>query len=266
MHNAMLYLKKYSPIALSCIASVGVVASVVAAVKATPIAMERIKSDSRKKHNGDPSAYTKKEALMSAWKYYVPTAAFCISTIICIMGANALNVRKQASIASAYALVKQSYKEYMEKLKNVYGEEAHNSIVNSIITEKCKDVQLYSSDWTGYSSLDFGEDDALYPEARRTFYDSFSQRYFESTISKVIQAEYHLNRNFMFEGVIPLNDFYEFLGLEKIKGGDSVGWSSCDGDIYWIDFSHRKTTLEDGMEIFVIDMVFEPTSEWMDDI
>lgn len=45
-----------------------------------------------------------------------------------------------------------------------------------------------------------------------------------------------------------------------------MGWSSCNGDIYWIDFNHHKLTLEDGMEIFVIDMVFEPTAEWMEDL
>ena len=75
-----------------------------------------------------------------------------------------------------------------------------------------------------------------------------------------------MNRNFMFQGIIPLNDFYEFLGLEKTEFGETVGWSSCNGDIYWIDFNHHKLTLEDGMEIFVIDMVFEPTAEWMEDL
>lgn len=234
LHKSGLYFKKYSPVALSCVASVGVIVTVVTAVKATPKAVELVKADSRKNHDGDPYAYTKKEAFMSAWKCYIPTAAFGLSTIACIMGANALNSRKQAALTSAYALINQSYKEYKDKLKELYGEEAHNAIVDSMII--------------------------------RTFYDSFSQRYFETTIAKVIEAEYHLNRNFMFQGVIPLNDFYEFLGLEKTELGETVGWSSCNGDIYWIDFNHHKLTLEDGMEIFVIDMVFEPTAEWMEDL
>lgn len=266
LYKSGLYLKKYSPVALSCAASVGVIVTVVTAIKATPKAVELVKADSRKNHNGDPYAYTRKEAFMSAWKCYIPTAAFGLSTIACIMGANALNSRKQAALTSAYALINQSYKEYKDKLKELYGEEAHNAIVDSIVSEKCKDVFLYASDWAGYSCLDFGEDTAAYPEIVRTFYDSFSQRYFETTISKVIQAEYHLNRNFMFKGVIPLNDFYEFLGLEKTEFGETVGWSSCNGDIYWIDFNHHKLTLEDGMKIFVIDMVFEPTAEWMEDL
>lgn len=264
LHKSGLYLKKYSPVALSCVASVGVIVTVVTAVKATPKAVELVKADSRKNHDGDPYAYTKKEAFMSAWKCYIPTAAFCLSTIACIMGANALNSRKQAALTSAYALINQSYKEYKDKLKELYGEEAHNAIVDSIVSEKCKDVYISSPSFISSSSLDFGE--GMEPEIIRTFYDSFSQRYFETTIAKVIEAEYHLNRNFMFQGIIPLNDFYEFLGLEKTEFGETVGWSSCNGDIYWIDFNHHKLTLEDGMEIFVIDMVFEPTAEWMEDL
>lgn len=264
LHKSGLYIKKYSPVALSCIASVGVVVTAVVAVKATPKAMVKIYADSRKNHDGDPYAYTKKEAVASAWKCYIPAVAIGASTIACIMGANALNRRQQAALTSAYALVQNSYKEYKDKLKELYGEEAHNAIVDSIMSEKCKDVSIYTPGiWASPSSLDFGE--GMEPEVVRTFYDSFSQRYFETTIEKVIQAEYHLNRNFMFFGTIALNDFYDFLGLEKTDFGDTVGWSSVNGDIYWIDFNHRRVTLDDGMEVYVIDMVFEPTAEWLED-
>lgn len=239
LHKSGLCIRKYSPVALSFVASAGVVVTAIAAAKATPRAVALVYADSRKKHDGDPYAYTKKEAFIAAWKCYIPAVAFGASTIACIMGANALNRRQQAALTSAYALVQSSYKEY-------------------------KDISISANGGWYDSSLDFGE--GMEPEVSRTFYDSFSQRYFESTIEKVIQAEYHLNRNFMFAGVIPLNDFYEFLGLEKTELGDAVGWSSCNGDIYWIDFNHHRLTLDDGMEIYVIDMVFEPTAEWMEDL
>lgn len=257
-------IKKYSPVALSCIASVGVAITAVVAVKATPKALERIKADSRENHDGDPHAYTNKEAVASAWKCYIPAVAIGLSTIACIMGANALNRRQQAALTSAYALVQNSYKEYKDKLKELYGEETHNTIIDSIMSEKCKDITISADGGWYNSSLDFGE--GMEPEVIRTFYDSFSRRYFETTIEKVIQAEYHLNRNFMFAGVISLNEFYEFLGLEKTDFGETIGWSSVNGDIYWIDFNHRKTVLDDGMEVYIIDMVFEPTTEWMDDV
>lgn len=257
-------IKRYSPFVLSCLASVGVVATTVMAVKATPRATELIAADSREKHDGDPYAYTKKEAVMAAWKCYIPAAAFGVSTIVCIMGANALNQRQWMAMASAYALAQQSYKEYTSKVKDIYGKEAHDTIKEAIVKEKCEDVCISSPGFMAATSLDF--DGSASQDVVRTFYDSFSQRYFESTIAKVIEAEYHLNRNFMFAGVISLNEFYEFLGLKKTDFGETVGWSSVNGDIYWIDFNHHKVALDSGMEVFVIDMVFEPTAEWMEDL
>lgn len=265
IHRSMMLIKKYSPVGLSCIASVGVVITAIAAVKATPKAVMLIHADSERRHDGDPHAYTKTEAIAVAWKCYIPAVAIGASTIACIMGANALNRRQQAALTSAYALVQSSYKEYKDKLRELYGEEAHNAIINSIVVEKCKDCSISTPGcFAPPSTLDFGE--GMEPEITRTFYDAFSQRYFESTVAKVIEAEYHLNRNFLLAGTISLNDFYEFLGLEITDLGDAVGWSSVNGDIYWIDFNHRRITLDDGMEVYVIDMVFEPTADWMEDL
>lgn len=109
LHKSGLCIRKYSPVALSCVASAGVVVTAIAAAKATPRAVALVYADSRKKHDGDPYAYTKKEAFIAAWKCYIPAVAFGASTIACIMGANALNRRQQAALTSAYALVQSSY-------------------------------------------------------------------------------------------------------------------------------------------------------------
>lgn len=114
IHRSMMLIKKYSPVGLSCIASVGVVITAIAAVKATPKAVMLIHADSERRHDGDPHAYTKTEAIAVAWKCYIPAVAIGASTIACIMGANALNRRQQAALTSAYALVQSSYKEYKD--------------------------------------------------------------------------------------------------------------------------------------------------------
>ena len=258
------WLQKSSPTILTFIGAAGVIATAVLAVRATPKALLLIKEDSKKNHGGDSNAFTKKEAVLSCWKCYIPSAITGTATLFCIFGANILNKRQQASLMSAYAFVDQSYRKYKSKLKELYGEEAHNAIIDSIAKEKCSDVHITCPGLISNSTLDF--ECGMEPEITRVFYDSYSGRYFETSISKVIQAEYHLNRNFMFNGVISLNDFYDFLGLEKTDIGNEVGWSCCNGDIYWIDFNHHKITLDDGLEIFIIDMVFEPTAEWLNDI
>lgn len=129
-------LKKASPTILTCIGAAGVVATAVLAVKATPKADNLIKADSRRNHDGDPYAATKLEAVKSCWKCYIPAAATGVATIICIFGANTLNKKQQASLASAYALVNRSYSDYKHKLKELYGEDAHKKIMESIAAEK----------------------------------------------------------------------------------------------------------------------------------
>ena len=129
-------LKKASPTILTCIGAAGVVATAVLAVKATPKADSLIKADSRRNHDGDPYAATKLEAVKSCWKCYIPAAATGVATIICIFGANTLNKKQQASLASAYALVNRSYSDYKHTLKELYGEDAHKKIMESIAAEK----------------------------------------------------------------------------------------------------------------------------------
>lgn len=254
-----LYLRRHSSTILTVLGAAGVVGTTVLAIKATPKAVELIKEDSRKNHDGDPYAYTKLEAVGSCWKCYVPTAIMGSVTITCIFGANVLNKHQQASLASAYALVNSSYKEYQNKLKELYGEEADQKIREAIVIEKAKDIHISSECLCCKCDLSV-EDSGSEP---KLFYDEWSQRYFEATIEQVITAEYHLNRNFILRGCAMLNDFYEFLGLEETAVGSTIGWAIGD-DFYWIDFDHNKVTLDDGLECYIIETPFGPDSELLE--
>lgn len=243
--GSKIYLRKASPTILSGLGAAGVIVTSVLAVRATPKALRKIRADSKANHKGDPEAYSKLEAVKSAWVCYIPAAISGTATIFCIFGANVLSKHQQAALTSAYALLNDSYNNYKDKLRELYGEEA-------------KDMYITSTGLVRNSSLDFDEHD---PNNERLFYDAYSNRYFESSINRVIQAEYHLNRDFVISGYLPANHFYQLLGLEPLEGGDTVGWS-IDTGIYWIDFNHSKVTLDDGLEVLVIDMDWVPDADW----
>ena len=251
-----IYLRKASPTILSGLGAAGVITTSVLAVRATPKALRKIRADSKVNHDGDPEAYSKLEAVRSAWVCYIPAVVVGTSTIVCIFGANVLNKRQQASISSAYALLNSSYQDYKDKLKELYGEEAHQKIIDAIAAEKAKDVYITADGICESTSLSFDERN---PDDMHLFYDAFSRRYFESTIAQVLEAEYHLNRNLSLGGDVCINDFYNFLGIEPIDGGDYLSWFYFYEDgISWIDFNHRKTVLEDGLEVYVVDIVYTP--------
>lgn len=247
---------KILPSVLSAVGVIGTAVTVVLAVKATPKAVKIIE----KKAAENGSALDKKDTVKAVWKEYIPAAGAFLFTSACIIGANISNRRVQASLTAAYALVSKSYNRYKNKVIELYGKEANDKIISSIAAEKSSAPVITGATCCSNTSLEFGD-----IEEEVLFYDEFSDRYFTSTVSKVLQAEYHLNRNYVLRGYVSLNEFYDFLGISHFDGGDDIGWV-CDGEINWIDFDHFKKTLDDGLEVRFIQMIFFPYGEYSDEI
>ena len=252
MTKPNLFLKKNSATIFTVAAAAGVITTSVLSAKAA-IKASRVLAH-KEEEKGEKLTF--EETLSSVWTIYIPPVVAGMSTIACVFGANILNKRQQASLASAYALIDNSYKEYTAKLKELYGEEAHNNIVDAIAAEKCDEFHISAGGLTSAYTQEIESD-----SEPRLFYDEYSGRYFETTIEKVLLAEYHLNRNYILRGFARLNEFYEFLGLEPTDYGETVGWDIC-GEIYWIDFNHRKAFIgddNDGFECYIIEMPYHPS-------
>ena len=128
--------KGTASIVLTCLGGVGVVATTVTAVRATPKALRLI--EEAEKEKGEK--LSKWETIQAAAPTYLSTVLIGTGTIACIFGASILTTRQQASLTSAYALLDQNYKRYRQKVVELYGEEAHNKIVESIAAEDAHEV------------------------------------------------------------------------------------------------------------------------------
>ena len=246
LSNSKLFLKRNSSTILTCVGAAGVIATTVTAVKATPKAMAALAH--AKEEKGEP--LTKTEALVVAGPAYIPTILIGASTIACIFGANMLNKRSQAALMSAYALIDNSYKEYKDKVNELYGEEADAEIKLQIAKDKYKVLE---------ANIDAeGE--------KRLFFDYYSGRYFESTIASVQQAQYNINRKISVEDYAYLNQWYDELGIDHVKHGWTFGWSSgACFDLYWqtwIDFEHETVDMDDGLECIIISFRSEPIPDF----
>ena len=252
--NIVKLLKKNSPTILTVLGAIGVVGTAIMTAKAVPKAMKLV--EEAEKEKGEE--LSKWETIQVAAPTYIPSILLGTGTLVCVFGANILNKRSQASLASAYALLDQSYKEYRSKLKELYGEEAHKNIMDSIALDHAEDISITCGSLYGLETCNLSiEENSGRPIL---FYDVFSKRYFEKTIEQVLNAEYHINRNCVLASAVTVNEFYEFLGLSGIDGGDDLIWMPCDAYL-WIDFNHRKVELEDGLQCYIIEMMFEPMLE-----
>lgn len=253
--NTKLFLKRHASTILSLAGSAGIIATVVVTNKATLKASKLLDEQSKSSEE-----LTKAEQVKAVLPIYIPVIVVAGASIAAVMGANVLNKRAQASLISAYALLNSTYNEYKDGVKRVYGEEGHEAVMKDIAKAKVEDVHIVAvSNWRN-TNLDFDNES---PDSIHLFYDEFSKQYFESTVDKVLQAEYHLNRNFVLRGDASLTEFYQFLGLKLETKYDEFGWSIND-EMYWIDFNHYKTTLDDGLECYIIEIVYTPEANYMD--
>lgn len=246
VHRTKLFVGRNGSTILTCMAGVGLVATAVLTATSTPKAMTRV--ENAREEKGEE--LTKVETVIAAAPAYIPPILTGVATLACMFGANALNKRQQASLMSAYALIDNSYKEYKKKVNEVYGEDASQNIQSEIAKDKYEDCDIEPEN------------------GMKLFYDDFSGRYFESTMENVLQAEYNLNRDLNMQCYATLNDFYEYLGLIPIDGGDELGWNAdMNAEYYWqswVDFGHHKTVMDDGLEVIHITMFGEPTLDWAD--
>lgn len=248
--------RKHIPTILTYAGVCGVVGTAVMAVKATPKALKIIEHEkicrSKEQEIQDEvdDNLTSKDIMALTWKCYIPSIVFGLSTIACIISIHALDKRNQASLTSAYAMLNEAYKQYRNAAKVVYGEDADAKIQAEIAKDtfiSADGLSIYSSD------LDSSE--------KILCYDSFSKRYFESTMGAVLNAEYHINRNLRLRGYSSINEFYEFLGIDGIECGDEILWtfdSLMDDGIEWLDFENHKAVLDDGLECCIVSAVWWP--------
>ena len=246
LNKAHLFLKRNSSSILTGIGAAGVVVTSVMAAKATPKAINIIR-EAKEEKGEDLTAI---ETVMAVGPIYIPTIISGASTISCIFGANILNKRSQAALASAYAFLDNSYKEYKNKVSELYGDDADNNIREEIAKDKYKD---YSNSFT---------------DDKQLYFDEYSGRYFQSTPEDIQKAEYDLNRTLSIDDEAYLNDWYEYIGLDPLDHGRDFGWSTgINYEQYWqswIDFSHTKTVLDDGLECIIISFDQEPVNNFED--
>ncbi len=239
-------LRRSSPTILTVLGIVGVVGTAVTAVRATPKAMKLIKA---KKDELETDKLTPVELVKTTWKCYIPSVLVGVGTVTCIIGIGVMDKRNQAALTSAYAMLNESYKQYRQAAKKVYGEDADNKIH----AEMAKDAMVADSAW-GYQVYNMDMD----PESEEClFYDLTSKKYFTTTMAAVLNAQYHANRNIALRGECSLNEYLSFLGVDGVDKGDEMGWDIThmveEMDSYWLDFDNQKTTLEDGLECITID-------------
>jgi hypothetical protein len=208
-----------SPEILIGLGLAGMLTSTVLAVKATPKALDIIREEEEYKKE----ALTRLQKVKLTWKYYAPAAIGYCTSAACILGANSVNAKRNAVLASAYKITENALLEYKDKVVEVLGEEKEREIRDSIAEDRIQqDVKIANN------VLVAGKGGTL-------CYDMYSGRYFNSDMDKISKILNQINYKLMADNMISLNDFYYELGMDSTANGYDFGWNVDDGliEIYF---------------------------------
>lgn len=233
----------------------GFLSSTVLAVKATPKAMKAIEE---KKEELDKEKLTVGETVKTTWKYYIPAIGSAVGGVVCILGANGIHNRRNAALASAFSITDTAYKKYVEKTKEVIGEDKEKQIQDEIAKEEIKKNPYNPNTVIGT------------PEIGRTLcFDMGSGRYFYKNIEDVKRVENEISARLREEMFIYLNEFYDELEIEEISTGDMVGFDIEKQNPIDIRYSHIEINVFNNelmtmerVPVCVIDYRVFPIPEW----
>jgi len=210
IHNLREGVVREAPTILTVFGVTGLVTTTIFAIRGTVEAVTIL--------DPEKDAPEFKEQVRLTWRCYIPTAICGTLTAACIFGANSINLKRNAALAGVYAVAVEGLREYQGKVIESIGRKKHDKIMEAIsedrIRENPPEDQL----------IIVGGGDVL-------FYDSFSGRYFESTMEKVKRAINDFNYELLDEMWKEVNEFYDFIGLDHIEAGRQVGWRIEEGKL-----------------------------------
>lgn len=249
-------LKKYAPEIMTGLGIVGMVGAAVAAVKATPKAIQLI---NEKKEELDTDTLSAKESVKASWKCYIPATALAVASAVCLVGACSIHIRRGAAIAAAYAFSESSLRQYKNQVAEQLGSEKAAEIREAAVKAQKQETQ--ASQAAKNAAAESGEK-SPFREVKivdcggsTEFYDCFSGRYFKSDKNKIDKAVNELNRRMRSEEEISLNDFNYEIGLPEVKYGDQLGWKIDHG---YIDISYIPCDGSGDNPAYIVDYEITP--------
>ena len=196
------------------------------AIIATPKAIELVKNAEKEK--GEP--LTKTELIKTAWKPYIPTIVSETGSLICIIGAQSINDRRNAALLTAYSITEKAQSEYKDKVIETVGPKKEKAIMDKVAEEKVKNNPPQSSE-----VIITGNGNYL-------CLNSLTGGYFRSDIEKIRHAVNNINYKMLNENYISENEVFYELKYPLTSNGDELGWNIFEDGKIEVHFSSQLTS------------------------
>lgn len=235
-----------SPAILTAVAVSGTVATAVLTGKASFKAAEILNVY---RYDQDPNAelfIPKKEAVKLVWKEYIPAAAGLALTISSVVLINQIGTRRAAGLAAAFGVSEKAFSEYKDKVAETIGKQKEQKVRDDVAQDRVTKnpppaSQVFLSD-----------------ESKVLCYESYTGRYFQSSMEDLKAAQNNLNYQVNNQYYASLSDFFDLIGLERTTLSDEVGWNSDE----LLEVSFSTTITEHQKPCLVLDFKVVPIRDY----
>lgn len=255
------FLKAHGSWILTALSAAGLVGTAVLVAKEAPVVEQELQKAQNEKALAEDSYYppelTIAEKIDIAAPIYLPAVLVGGVTIGCMVGAQILNVKQQAALVAAYALLGQEFSQYRKEVRDEIGEE--------------REKQIYISSQQKVK--------ALQEEVKRLKAENGPQLYAIATIPGVIfeARPEHIEKvfqrmlfNLLNRSYFSLKELYKHIGLPKdvwnvqglIQQPDEFGWDAYENQVSWgpaaVEFEIVDVERSDGKIVHIINTDIPP--------
>ena len=249
--RAGLVLSKHAPTILTAAGTAGFIGTTILASKATLKVEETISEETAllvKVHEAheagkleDKDALHDKVILYTRMttklaKLYAPSLILGAASIVSLATGHGIMLKRNASLAAAYAAVDQAFKTYKKKIESKFGKEA---VLDALVSTAEEDLTKNEPTLEAIAAVD---DVSPYGVIFDSSNHNWSADEDLSMLHLKCQQQY-ANDILQTRGHIFLNEVYKMLGFPHTPAGAVTGWVKGNGDDF-IDFNIYDGTFE----------------------
>jgi hypothetical protein len=161
----------------------------------------------------EPPELATKEKAKLVWRVYIPPAVSATITVTAIIAAHRISAGRAAALAAALSLSDKAFEEYKSKVLEKMGDKKERAVREEIAQDR-----LDRDPVSKREVIIAGNGDVL-------CYDSYTGRYFTSSMEALRRAENKINHRLIHEHYASLSDFYEEVGLPTTVISEELGWN-----------------------------------------
>lgn len=249
--RAGLVLSKHAPTILTAAGTAGFIGTTILASKATLKVEETVAEEAAllvKVHEAheagkleDKDALHDKVVLYSRMttklaKLYAPALILGAASIVSLATGHGIMLKRNASLAAAYAAVDQAFKTYKKKVESKFGKDA---VIDALVSTAEEDLTKNELTMEAIAAVDgvspYG---VIFDETN----NNWSADEDLSMLHLKCQQQY-ANDILQTRGHIFLNEVYKMLGFPHTPAGAVTGWVKGNGDDF-VDFNIFEGTFE----------------------